>query len=990
MKILYVKNSSERAKAFQLRTTIYEDNGEKFVKKEILCPEALPHLMKMRESYTKLTNSIINPHIKLAKIIDETPKSLTFEFIEGISLEKRFYAAKQAGAEEAKKVIDSYIQLVDEGFKTKPFDSKESSEYTMKIFGDIESHQIEKNITLEGASNIDLIFSNIIYSGNEVCIIDYEWVFDLPISLDFIYFRAIDQLGDDTLTKSYFTTQEIARYSKQESAFLLNYVLDKKSFYQTQHNYLKNRLTASKEIDIRDREIEQRERHIQELEDIAQSLRIKNRIKRLYPKGTLDTLQSIAKNPMLIKKAYFHLKRGNFKFLLSKVKEKLRKTTRSRAEGDLIDPAGYFQKFHLDAYSTKGLTIDIIIPVYNGYEFLPALFDSIKANTTSAYRLIVVNDCSPDERVKPYLLERLTEHPSAIFIDHEVNLGFLKSVNEAHTYISNHFLILNTDTEVPKHWMERLMYPILHMENIASTTPFTNSGEIASFPNFIADNSIFEDMTTDALDTIFRDVKPDDFYEELPTGVGFCMGVNYQLTEEIGFFAEEKFGKGYGEENDWCQRSIAHGYKNLLVPNLFVYHKHGGSFSAEEKQRLLDENYAKLTAIHPNYATDVHAYIDRDPHRILRNLLIMVASSRDRDGLHLIIDHALGGGANHYREDLVREYAQKGKKVLHLVYDFYANCYRLYFDYGTYKLSFIIEKFDGLRLLFEELRFREVFVNELVSFQNPDEMLSLIEDISDASNSDLIIPIHDFYPICPSYTLLNEKGLFCDIPSLDRCKICMQHNDLEWKTFFNDKVDIETWRESWQKLLNRSTKILCFSDSSRDILLKAYPAIAESKITVIPHKVAHLDSVKYDKPKDDREIVIGILGAINYAKGSRVVKELVKTIESRGLDIKVVLIGEISGSIISRHFHSTGRYERDDLPKLVEKLGIDIFLIPSIWPETFSYTTQEIMLMEMPLMVFDLGAPAQRVEEYEKGIILRRGSIEDILDSAAQLSAKGL
>ena len=53
--------------------------------------------------------------------------------------------------------------------------------------------------------------------------------------------------------------------------------------------------------------------------------------------------------------------------------------------------------------------IDIIIPVYNGYEFLEPLFDSIEEHTTSPYRLIVVNDCSPDEKVKPYLLKRLEE-----------------------------------------------------------------------------------------------------------------------------------------------------------------------------------------------------------------------------------------------------------------------------------------------------------------------------------------------------------------------------------------------------------------------------------------------------------------------------------------------------------------------------------------------------------------------------------------------------
>ena len=68
------------------------------------------------------------------------------------------------------------------------------------------------------------------------------------------------------------------------------------------------------------------------------------------------------------------------------------------------------------------------------------------------------------------------------------------------------------------------MYPIIHMDNVASTTPFTNSGQIASFPNFIADNDIFEGMMVNDLDTVFRNVNPEDFYTEIPTGVRFLYG----------------------------------------------------------------------------------------------------------------------------------------------------------------------------------------------------------------------------------------------------------------------------------------------------------------------------------------------------------------------------------------------------------------------------------------------------------------------------------
>lgn len=405
--------------------------------------------------------------------------------------------------------------------------------------------------------------------------------------------------------------------------------------------------------------------YIQQLEELAESLRIKNRLKRLLPtnikskitKG-VELLKVIKNNPKVLKKVFYYLSRGDIGYLWTKTKEKSQKNLAQSAQLLEITPTQYFKDFNSDDYLLNDITIDIIIPVYNGYHFLEKLFDSVEKNTTSPYRLIVINDCSPDEKVKPYLLQRLEKHPDAIFIDHEVNQGFLKSVNEAYTHVSNHFLLLNTDTEVPKFWMERLMYPIVHMNKVASTTPFTNSGEIASFPNFVADNEIFDGMQVDKLDLAFRTVDPKDFYAEAPTGVGFCMGVNYTLTKEIGMFVEDTYGKGYGEENDWCQRAIQKGYKNFIVPNLFVYHKHGGSFSTEEKKALVKVNAIKLLDKFPSYDKDINAYVEKDPHNTLRHMLVLLAADK-KVGTHLVFDHDLGGGANIYVNEIIEKKTKK-------------------------------------------------------------------------------------------------------------------------------------------------------------------------------------------------------------------------------------------------------------------------------------------------------------------------------------------
>jgi GT2 family glycosyltransferase len=86
----------------------------------------------------------------------------------------------------------------------------------------------------------------------------------------------------------------------------------------------------------------------------------------------------------------------------------------------------------------------------------------------------------------------------------------------------------------------------------------------------------------------------------------------------VGVLDAETFYKGYGEENDWCQRSIKMGYRNVQVENMFVYHKHGASFPSEDKKRYIERNLKLLNQMHPNYDADVQKYLKADPAFRLR------------------------------------------------------------------------------------------------------------------------------------------------------------------------------------------------------------------------------------------------------------------------------------------------------------------------------------------------------------------------------------
>lgn len=156
-------------------------------------------------------------------------------------------------------------------------------------------------------------------------------------------------------------------------------------------------------------------------------------------------------------------------------------------------------------------SVDIVIPVYNGYDFLEPLFKSIYQGTTSIHRIIVINDCSPDVRIAEFL-QNIIKYKNQycnefIVVNNPENLGFVQTINSSLTYLQNDFVILNTDVEVPHGWLERLMLPFETQSNIASTTPFTNSGTICSFPVWLEDNKLPFGLDCNAVDEVFHLMK---------------------------------------------------------------------------------------------------------------------------------------------------------------------------------------------------------------------------------------------------------------------------------------------------------------------------------------------------------------------------------------------------------------------------------------------------------------------------------------------------
>jgi glycosyltransferase involved in cell wall biosynthesis len=66
-----------------------------------------------------------------------------------------------------------------------------------------------------------------------------------------------------------------------------------------------------------------------------------------------------------------------------------------------------------------------------------------------------------------------------------------------------------------------------------------------------------------------------------------------------------------------------------------------------------------------------------------------------------------------------------------------------------------------------------------------------------------------------------------------------------------------------------------------------------------------------------------------------------------------------------------GSYIQSDIPQLAERYGISAWVVPSIWPETFSFVTHEMLATGLPVYGFDIGAQGEALTRAPNGLPIR-------------------
>ncbi len=597
--------------------------------------------------------------------------------------------------------------------------------------------------------------------------------------------------------------------------------------------------------------------------------------------------------------------------------------------------------------------VDVIVPVYRGLADTQRCLESVIAAVGQTQsRLVVINDASPEPELVDWLALFAEQHRDRVVLLHNPqNLGFVETVNRGMALSdSRDVVLLNSDAEVHGNWLDRMQAAAYGEARVATVTPFSNNATICSYPKFCAGSALPPTETVGSLDALCADLLA-GLTVELPTGHGFCLYIRRDALQALGLFDAETFGRGYGEENDFCQRALQAGWLNLQALDVYVGHAGSVSFGSERDQRV-QRAMALLRERYPQYEPAVYEFIRRDPTRGARLLLDLARLTRAGSRLVLIITHNRQGGTQRHQLELAKVLADRAQLLIMSPAPGGVLLQLAGPDEGmALHVSLPQERMLLLDLL-RRLRLAHVHVHHVLDHDpwvlSLPNLLGLTHDVT----------LHDYYTFCPQISLTDLQDRYCGERGIEQCRQCVAQRPAP------GGVSIEAWRHRHRALLHEARQVIVPVES---VARRARPHAPASNFVTVPH--SDIDPTRLPAPwvrplAADGKLRVAVIGALSRIKGADLLEATARRARQRGLALEFHLIGYGYRQLDSMPRASLvvhGPYADDDLLQLLTWIDPQVAWFPALWPETYSYTLSACLEAGLPVVAPDFGAFADRL-----------------------------
>jgi len=627
----------------------------------------------------------------------------------------------------------------------------------------------------------------------------------------------------------------------------------------------------------------------------------------------------------------------------------------------------------------RSAVVTVIVPIHSGTaqveRSLRRLVDLTSRGSTEA-RLLLINDASPEPEMGPMLLGLSgRQHPMSVeLITNESNLGFVETVNLGITSSTGDVVILNADTTVTKGWLDRLA-EAAKAPNVATVTPLTNFGSLCTLPHSI--RAHFElDGETPRVDECAEHIARHGLglRPEVISGVGFCMYVTRSAIDLVGLLDVATFGRGYGEEVDFCIRAGRIGLRHLVEDSTFVHHEGGSSFGDSRTERMAAAS-ALVHERYPFFRAANRAERSDDPLRVPFAALELGLSSPDPGRRRVLqVLHSGPSTAGGTQKHLQTLLDATGDEFDHSV--FYPTDSGFVLRVSTRSNGEVVEHelllpggpveaikahdhnaAAALQMALDIVEPHAVHLQNLVHHS-----VAPLEVLTDFDGP-VVCSVRDLLLACPHHWLLYRNQEQCGIPDDPAvCAMCLPETR-RWE------LDVQTeFRSLVASRFDTVDHWVLANPTVEDFLGRVY-AIPSERIVHIEHG-AIIDHERRPRQLDIQQIHneplrFAMVGTGWPKKGIDLVSHLAEVFaDDPRVEFHHFGLLKVSAppSVICH-----GPFDNEILPELLDAAGVQVVFLPGPYAETFGHVMTEALIAGRPVLGIPFGALGERIRRHRSG-----------------------
>lgn len=230
-------------------------------------------------------------------------------------------------------------------------------------------------------------------------------------------------------------------------------------------------------------------------------------------------------------------------------------------------------------------TLSVVLLNFNGRHHLESFLPSVVKHSIP-HEVVVVDNGSSDNSAAFVK----TNYPEVTLIEFDENHGFCGGYNKALELVSSEYVVLlNTDVEVTKNWINPVLRVLEGDEDIKAAQPkildhkAKDTFEYAGASGGFIDKLGYPFCRGRIFQTLEKDKEQYENTSEIFWASGSCLFIHRQTYLDLGGLDEDFFA--HMEEIDLCWRIWSSGDRVMVVPKSTVYHVGGGTLDKSKPKK---------------------------------------------------------------------------------------------------------------------------------------------------------------------------------------------------------------------------------------------------------------------------------------------------------------------------------------------------------------------------------------------------------------------